>query len=283
MKNFFFILYFSVFLISLHPLAERITVGSETEIRTILNPSVKIPSKCRALQNTNPLSVFDNDEFTVTSAYLLEADSSLVLSLRVIPWRTGEIEIKGIDAAKLFPSNEEILVNFAPFQVESAIAENEFFADFAPPLILEGTIYIFFLTVFLLFILLALFAYRGEIAFFSFTKKTFLRISRYFNRRKTVKSLRFLLRSESSDKAFLFSSQKILRSYFASRFEGNFDSKTTSELFASFPSEAPLEVFCDFFKRADFVRFSHSSLSEGEREELLEKLLSAIFSFEEVF
>lgn len=277
---FFYLLHFLLFLATGSEL-KQMTLGSEGELYGFFIAPPHLKKMLESEKNKRLLipETFDNDEFTITEAYLLEARGGFVLQVRIIPWKAGEIEMEGVDVGELLGVNERIAIDFEPFSVASVRDGYEFFSELMPPLILGGTIYIFFTALLLLFMLLLLFFRKKH---FFHTPHFFRRISRFLRQLKTVRKLKALLRSELSDAAFMKGAQSVMREYFASRFSKSFTASSTSELSAFFPHDTPCaEIFLSFFSRADFVRFSHSSLSEGERKARIEKLLFAVRSCEE--
>ena len=256
-------------------------------------------------------SALDSENFALKNVLLEKNGGQYTLSLTIVPWKAGFLQISGFDLGSFITFSHPKLeaapfyVLLEPIEVKSLVQKtgNHSFLPAASPLILPGTTallatlailaLIFFGT--LLFALLhipKIVRFLENLAYLYALKK---------NSRKAIKKIR-TLKSDSekifSDKDFAETLEHILRDFLTKRFARDFSSVTTNALSPLFDDlcggnldagqEAIVENLVALFSRFDFVRFSENAqfLSEREnggtkeRKTLCEKSIQIIEDFD---
>lgn len=261
------------------------------------------------------------DDFYVKEIFLERLGLDYTLTLKIVPWKAGNIAIPTFDLVSLarfsfspedFAENAQsaqneqsaqktLLISLKPVLVNSA-AEKAGAADFRPqasPKTMPGTFAylalsaVFYLALisFLVFALLNIPAAAGI-----FRKANyFLSLKR--NSRKTAKKLKNLLKSSAEiqeDKDFAEKIQHILRGFLSKRFARDFFPVPTGEIYSVFldlmggglseNQENAVESLIEIFFRTDFIRYSPAQeFSGNERKKLTQKAISllALFDLEE--
>lgn len=284
-------------------------IGDTVEIRYIFHSEAKLfggefsdsPSAFLNLNTEYDFFKANAADFAVTKATLEKINAEYTLTMTVIPWKTGYLQIPPFNlnslvnssldfSKKIAGSRAPMTITFTPFiislspvEVKSLVTKtgHKNFMPQSAPLVMGGTtaflviLAIVSLTVFsaLLFILMHI----PRVA--SFIKNISYLYSLRKNSRKSIKRL-IKLQKESnaiaSDKDFAEKIQHILRDFLNKRFGHDFSSITTNKLYSEFielsggtlntQQEDTIENLLAIFSRLEYIRFAEegSFLSENK-------------------
>ncbi len=256
------------------------------QYQTVLTDDIAI-----ILNNVLPLKVTDSDQLakiikidslacTVENFELSISGNLLTFQLNCIPWQLGNISYPTIT---LNLENLVLEIPSSGFTV-SSILEKTGESSVRPaigPILLPGTTYIVYGSIFLGIVLLSL-------VIFTITKSS--KIVRFFkniiishrykkNYKKSLALLKKLNKNASSlsYKEFAEKLQNIMRSYFAFRFSDKIYNLATAEIVGWFNSiynlilpeqaEEAIYLFYEIMIRCDFLRFSGNSVNNGSFQE----------------
>lgn len=280
-----------------------IYIGDTVEIRYIFHSEAKIfsgdfsDSQAAFLSLNKDYDFFKANEadFSVKNVTLEKINAEYTLTMTVIPWRTGFLQIPPFNLNSLVNSSMDFavskkspvftpfIINLSPIEVKSLVSKtkNKSFMPQSSPLVMSGTtgllviLSISALVIFstLIFILLHI----PKVAVFVRNLNYLYSLKK--NSRKTIKRL-LKLKKESpkihSDKDFSEKLQHILRDFLNKRFSHDFSSITTGRFYALFTDlcggelgenqSTAVENLISIFSRLDYIRFSNDSkfLSESE-------------------
>lgn len=286
-----------------------IYIGDTVEIRYIFHSEAKLfggafaesPSAFLNLNTDYDFFKANAADFTVKTATLEKINAEYTLTMTVIPWKTGFLQIPPFNLNSLVNSSldfsKEIsgssspmaitfttfIINLSPIEVKSIVAKtgHKTFLPQSAPLVMSGTtaflaiLAIISLTVFsvLVFILLHIprvAAFVKNISYlYSLRKNSRRNIRRLVRLQKNSKQI-------ASDKDFAEKIQHILREFLNKRFGHDFSSITTSRLYAEFTElsggtlgtsqEDTIENLLAIFNRLEYIRFAEAGkfLSENE-------------------
>lgn len=257
----------------------------------------------------------DYDAFKRMSSYCFvkKADiscsgSEYILTLEVIPWRTGSLNIPPFDVNTLIHRSQNESGDFSaymvdpdPFNVNSLVERTGINTIQPPagPLTVPGTtafliVAAIVLVIIFTAILYVLFKIPAIRSFFADSRA--VRNARK-NARNTIRALKKLLKTlqkNDDDKYFALCLQSILREYCSRRFENDFEPLTTSEIIPFLTEIAGGELselqekgallIYEIFKRCDYVRYANTGNSElflfYERKELVNNAIKTVEIFE---
>lgn len=292
-------------------------IGDTVEIRYIFHSEAKLfggefsdsPSAFLNLNTEYDFFKANAADFAVTKATLEKINAEYTLTMTVIPWKTGYLQIPPFNLNSLVNSSldfsKEIsgssspmtitftsfIITLSPIEVKSIVARtgHKSFMPQSAPLVMSGTtaflviLAIVSLTVFsvLIFILLHI----PQVA--SFIKNISYLYSLRKNSRKTIRRLIRLQKDSrqiASDKDFAGKIQHILRDFLNKRFGHDFSSITTNKLYSEFielsggtlgsQQEDTIENLLAIFNRLEYIRFAEEGkfLSENENNGTSERL-----------
>ena len=292
-------------------------IGDTVEIRYIFHSEAKLfggefsdsPSAFLNLNTEYDFFKANAADFAVTKATLEKINAEYTLTMTVIPWKTGFLQIPPFNLNSLVNSSldfsKEIsgssspmtitftsfIITLSPIEVKSIVARtgHKSFMPQAAPLVMSGTtaflviLAIVSLTVFsvLIFILLHI----PQVA--SFIKNISYLYSLRKNSRKTIRRLIRLQKDSrqiASDKDFAGKIQHILRDFLNKRFGHDFSSITTNKLYSEFielsggtlgsQQEDTIAKLLAIFNRLEYIRFAEEGkfLSENENNGTSERL-----------
>jgi len=257
-------------------------------------------------ENSDFLSRYEED-FSVTGGFLQKNGGEYILTLTIVPWKTGFLEFPRFNI-KTFVQNCEpvaskmettgFTIALSPIEVNSLVTKTGI-RDFLPekaPLVLPGTTGLLVLLGIITFILLSalIYAFLHIQRLSSFISNLLYLYSLKKNSRKTLKKILSLQKDSdkiSDDKDFSEVLQHILRDFLNVRFGHDFSSATTSSLygifsdlcgtdFSSHQSET-IDNLISIFMRLDFIRFSeNASFMQEERRKIINSSLTLIEDFD---
>lgn len=265
---------------------KKVYIGDTAELRCSFNiihnglkertvaGTVEIPQEAFA-------SLADTDDCVIKSVHLSPAGiDHYQVVITFVPWSTGTLQLPPliIDDVKLL---------LQPIQIVSITEQNNVsvLKDSMSPLLLPGTTYKIYgtLIVFIIFlvVIIQLIVKRKSVIFYIERKKLQYKYKK--NRKITIKKLNEL----SEEKTAADEIQKILRHYLEVRFEYPFTKTVTSEMMGKYNlitqgllSDEKNEAFGELvsvFIRTDYIRYSsNGNFEPGEKDNLLEKIISAI-------
>lgn len=250
------------------------------------------------------------DDFYLKEIFLERLGSDYTLSLKLVPWKSGYLELPAFNLASLarFSSQNQnqtdssfqdsFLISLKPVLINSLVetSADKNFRPQASPKTLPGTFLYLALSFgfYLVLILAAVFV----ILRLNTTKRFFRNLSYLLslkkNSRKTAKKLKKLLNSSSqikSDKDFAKNLQRILRDFLNKRFAFDFSSIPTSGIYSSFcdliggelseNQNDAVETLIEIFYRTDIVRYSpNQNFLQNERGNLIQKSLDLLTKFD---
>ena len=280
-----------------------IYIGDTVEIHYVFHSEAKAFSgnfsdspACSLNLNTNYDFFRANDsDFTVKTARLEKVNAEYTLTLTIIPWKTGLLQIPPFNLNSLVNSSMDFavskkspvftpfIISLSPIEVKSLVTKtkNKSFMPQSAPLVMSGTtgflailaVGAFFLFSLIVFILLHI----PRVGFFlrNLSRLYFLKK----NSRRAIKKLRRLQKESDripSDKDFSEKIQHIVRKFLQGRFNRDFSSITTGSLYNIFTDlcggeleesqDNTVEKLISIFSRLDYIRFSEkaSFLNEAE-------------------
>lgn len=268
-------------------------IGDVLEIRYIFHSEDRIFSeefddetsfKIQRSENGDFFSS-ENDDFSFLSASLEKIGPEYTLSISLIPWRTGYLQIPPFTLTSLFDAQAQapFIVRLVPIEVRSLVEKTKkhSFLPQAGPMLLPGTTFLL-----LILSLIALFVFSALI----FTLLHLPRVARFIgnlsylyslkrNSRRAIKRLLLLQKNSAkipSDKDFAQKAQLILREFLSKRFSQDFSPITTNKLYSFLENlcggkleenqENAAEHLIEIFGRLDYVRFAEKAafLTESE-------------------
>lgn len=271
---------------------KMIYTGDTVEIRYIFHSdallfsgdfSEKI-SASMALRTDHDFFKANEQKFAVKSASLEKINSEYTLTLSLIPWKTGFLQIPPFNLSSIVEFSMQdrggmsvrrsvpFVVSLSPIEVKSLVAKNgnkSFMAE-SGPLVLPGTtallallgiLSVIFFSVFLFTIL-----HLPKVAKFIVDLSYIYSLKR--TSRKAIKRLLALQKDSpkiSSDKDFAEKLQHIIREFLSKRFSYNFSTVTTSRIYGIFSElcggslsghqSQTIESLIEIFSRLDYLRF----------------------------
>lgn len=239
-----------------------------------------LPIKISDSEQLAKIIKIDSLDCTLENFELSISGNLLTSQINFVPWRLGKLSYPTV---KLELESIIIELPGSEFSV-SSILEATGETSVKPamgPILLPGTTYIVYGSIFLGIILLSL-------LIFTLTKSS--KIIRFFkniiiarrykkNYKKSLAMLKKLGKNSQniSYKEFAEELQKIMRSYFAFRFSDKIYNLATAEIVGWFNSvynlilpeqaETAIHLFYEIMLRCDFLRFSGNSVEEGNFKE----------------
>lgn len=253
-----------------------------------------------------------SDDFYLKEIFLERLGSDYTLTLKLVPWKAGNLEIPAFNLVSLadfslqknqneqeFPKNKDsLIISLKPVLINSLVetSADTNFRPQASPKTLPGTFLYLALTFgfYLILILAAIFVILRLGATKRFFKNLSYLLSLKKNSRKTAKKLKKLLKSSyqiKNDKDFAQNLQQILRDFLNKRFAHDFSSVPTSEIYSNFcdliggelseNQDDAVETLIEIFYRTDVVRYSpDQNFLPNERENLVKKSLGLLEKFD---
>ena len=276
------------------------------------------PGEIIHLKKDSDFLKFYEDDFAVTDGFLQILGSDCTLTLSVISWKPGYLELPRFSLGTFLEncwfdsaqqqsaqlpafsaqSARRFFIEISPVEVKSLAAKTGK-KDFLPaqsPLVLPGTtallvtlgILAFILFAVLVFILLHI----PEVS--RFVTNLLYLYSLKKNTRKTIKKLSLLLKNSQNipeDKNFAGNLEHILREFLTARFKKDFSSVTTERIYGiledtcggefSAHQGETVENLVSLFSRLDFIRFApNAEFTGGEQEKLTETAILTVEAFE---
>ena len=294
-----------------------IYIGDTVEIRYIFHSEAKIfggdfaesPSAFLNLNTDYDFFKANAADFAVTKASLEKINAEYTLTMTVIPWKTGYLQIPPFNLNSLVNSSLDFsrsiagsrssmaitftpfIISLSPIEVKSLLTKsgNKNFMPQSAPLVMSGTtaflVILAIISLIVFSVLLFILMHIPKVA--SFIKNISYLYSLKKNSRKSIKSL-VKLQKESghiaSDKDFAEKIQHIIRNFLNRRFDCDFSSISTSKLYAEFIAisggsldshqEDTVEKLLAIFSRLEYIRFAREGkfLSESENGGTSERL-----------
>ena len=243
------------------------------------------------LGNVLPLKISDSEQLakiikidsldcTLENFELSISGNLLTSQINFVPWRLGKLSYPTV---KLELESIIIELPGSEFSV-SSILEATGETSVKPamgPILLPGTTYIVYGSIFLGIILLSLviFTISKSSKIIRFFKNIIIARRYKKNYKKSLGMLKKLGKNSQniSYKEFAEELQKIMRSYFAFRFSDKIYNLATAEIVGWFNSvynlilpeqaETAIHLFYEIMLRCDFLRFSGNSVEEGNFKE----------------
>ena len=243
------------------------------------------------LGNVLPLKISDSEQLakiikidsldcTLENFELSISGNLLTSQINFVPWRLGKLSYPTV---KLELESIIIELPGSEFSV-SSILEATGETSVKPamgPILLPGTTYIVYGSIFLGIILLSLviFTLSKSSKIIRFFKNIIIARRYKKNYKKSLAMLKKLGKNSQniSYKEFAEELQKIMRSYFAFRFSDKIYNLATAEIVGWFNSvynlilpeqaETAIHLFYEIMLRCDFLRFSGNSVEEGNFKE----------------
>lgn len=243
------------------------------------------------LGNVLPLKISDSEQLakiikidsldcTLENFELSISGNLLTSQINFVPWRLGKLSYPTV---KLELESIIIELPGSEFSV-SSILEATGETSVKPamgPILLPGTTYIVYGSIFLGIILLSLviFTISKSSKIIRFFKNIIIARRYKKNYKKSLAMLKKLGKNSQniSYKEFAEELQKIMRSYFAFRFSDKIYNLATAEIVGWFNSvynlilpeqaETAIHLFYEIMLRCDFLRFSGNSVEEGNFKE----------------
>lgn len=327
----FFLILLALFVIPLTAenlqlvMPKMIYTGDTVEIRYIFHSdallfsgdfSDKI-SASMALRTDHDFFKANEQKFAVKSANLEKINSEYTLTLSVIPWKTGFLQIPPFNLSSLVDFSLQdrggmsvkrsvpFVVSISPIEVKSLVTKtgNKSFMAESGPLVLPGTTVLLALLGIVSVILFSIFLFTllhlpkvakiiGDLSYIYSLKRT---------SRKAIKKILALQKDShkiTSDKDFAEKLQHIIRDFLSRRFSYNFSTVTTSRIYTIFADlcggslgqhqEGTIEKLTGIFSRLDYLRFSENATfldktesgEKSERFEISEKAIELIEDFD---
>ena len=272
--------------------------------KVLLQYQVLIPDEyVLALGNYLPLKITNPEEFsniiktdsltcTVESFSLELSGNLLIYQINCVAWQLGKISFPNIiielDSISLeLPVSEFTVSSILEKTGESSIQ------PVLAPILLPGTTYIVYGSIFLgiIFLSLIIFAFTKSSKIYRFFKNIIINYKYKKNHKKCLALLKKLNKNSEnlSNVDFAEQLQIIMRGYFSYRFSDKVYNLATSEIVSWFSSiynlilpeqaEEAIHLFYELMHRCDFLRFSGNSvkgaeLQESERDDLIQKGIS---------
>ncbi len=305
MKKILRAIFLAFLTISVFPLAaenlqfvmpKMIYTGDTVEIRYIFHSdallfsgdfSDKI-SASMALRTDHDFFKANEQKFAVKSINLEKINSEYTLTLSVIPWNTGFLQIPPFNLSSLveFSLSDRsgmsvkrsvpFVVSLSPIEVKSLVAKtgNKSFMAESGPLVLPGTTAILTLLGIISVVLFSVFLFTilhlpkvakflGDLSYIYSLKR---------NSRKAIKKILALQKDSQKipqDKDFAEKLQHIIREFLSRRFAFNFSTVTTSRIYGIFSDlcggslsehqAQTVESLVEIFSRLDYLRFSENA------------------------
>lgn len=267
---------------------KQVYIGDKAELRCTFSTAEKI-------QAEGFCSELDYSQYDIKNVQLLPSGNNYyTLTITFIPWRTGEISLP--DYSLSVEGAEGFIIHFNPVSIVSITEKDSIttLRDSASPLLLPGTIYKLYgsliAVIIILIIGIRLIVKHKDVSFF--VKNLILAARNNSNRRKTIKQLNKLAKNpQLADNDAAAEIQKTMRTYLEKRFNFPFSKTVSSEMYKCFmqitqgllseEKESAFEDIVTAFVRTDYIRYSAaSSFNDGEKEELIKKLINDIIAIE---
>lgn len=296
-------------------------VGDECELKYIFQTDADLFNDGIAGQKLSTLKLSPNwpvfreleESCLVQNVVLEHSGFEYTLTIKFIPWKSGDIDFKVFDLAALVNSSKNqksvgapYSIDIAPFYVNS-LAKKMGVTSIRPsksPMVIPGTSFI------LIILALVFFTVAG-LVFYFFIKLPFIfsyfifamekrKIKKLF--KKTEKCFIKLLKCKN-DEFFCQSIYEEIKNYLCLRFDNSFSVITSSSLSQKFQDffcgtlsekqEDAVFELTEILHRCDYIRFAKGSidsfrkppaiyetvLAEGERKLLVNRALTAISVF----
>lgn len=274
---------------------KKVYIGDSAELRCTFNSSSQQIESITAngtinLSTEHFQNTADNNDYEIKSIQLsVTGIDYYQMTITFVPWKTGSLKIPDIQL-------EDVILEIEPVTIVSLTEQNKTstLKESASPLLLPGTTYKLYgsILVFLVFLLLIiqLILKHDKIRLFLKNKKLIRKYKK--NKKRTIKFLKSLLSSQSTDAEVASKIQNAMRKYLETRLSYPFTKASTSELMNCFYtatnhllSEKKEEAFGDItgtFIRTDYVRYSAgANFNENEKNEIIKNLIKNIEILEE--
>lgn len=297
-------------------------VGDECELKYVFRTDADLFNDSLAGQKTESLKlstdwpVFNalSESCLVQSAVLEHLGFEYTLTIRFIPWKSGEIDFKAFDLATLvrFSQNRQssgasYSIDISPFAINS-LTQKLGVTSLRPskgPMVIPGTTFILILLALAFFVAVGLLFYfilKLPFIFLYFVSTRELRkIKKLF--KKTERRFNKLLKSKKDDENFCQTLCEEIRGYLCNRFDSSFAVIATSAIYQKFEDftcgtlsesqEKAVGELVEVLHRCDYIRFARGSidslrkpaslyepvLGEGERKLLVNRALNAVHIF----
>ncbi len=285
---------------------KEVYVGDEAEIRFSFEWNGELFSNNKeqlvhVIHSSSIEESLDNS-YTIKSLQLFQSSNGYELSIKVVPWKAGTLNLEPFDLVTLFDINTtSLLIDIPEIEIQSILSqvnEKEIRAPLGP-VIIPGTTYILVVIVIILFVVCLLMVI--VLIRFPLIKawvKSFVgKIWASDNLKKASKELILLSKHSSTLEAKIFAARLsvIIRTYLEGRFYHRFTAEATSsfflifnELFAGTVSNTAESFLQDLYEicvRCDFLHYAGTEtekapLTQGEIESLIERTRQAIIYFE---
>ncbi len=285
---------------------KEVYVGDEAEIRFSFEWNGELFSNheeqlVHVIHSSSIEESLDNS-YTIKSLQLFPSHNGYELSIIVVPWKAGTLNLEPFDLATLFDINTtSILIDIPEIEIQSILAqvhEKEIRAPLGP-VIIPGTTYILVVIVIILFVLcLLIVIILIRFPLIKAWVKSFVgKIWASDNLKKASKDLILLSKHSSSLEAKIFAARLsiIIRTYLEGRFYHPFTAEATSSFFTIFDelfagttsskAESFLQDLYEICVRCDFLHYAGNEtekapLTQAEIESLIERTRQAIIYFE---
>ncbi len=243
-----------------------------------------------------------DSSYTIKSMQLYPNQTGYTLSIVVIPWESGALDLVAFDLATIFDlSVNSLLIDIPEVYIESILSNtNE--RNVRPPVgpvIIPGTTYaiIAFVMLLLLVCVLIIIVIARLALIKEWLKSFFGKIWASDNFKKVSRELIVLSKGIGTidPKVFAAKLSVIIRTYLEGRFSHRFTAETTSSFFVIFDTlfagtvsdkaESFLQDLYEVCVRCDFLHYAGSEvekapLSTQEAHSLIEKTQKAVIYFE---
>lgn len=224
---------------------KEVYVGDVAEVRFSFSSDVDItPTTIDSMEALNQIFKTQNDSITIRSLQIYndEKTNEVVLSLQIIPWKPGVLQMPSIEAGRL-PNNEMLETIEIPsvtiLSILDKTAETTV-QDVIPPSVIPGTTYVvygvlIFTIVFLILIGTVLFRLESVKNFFTSLLFKKLHSRNFRAAKKKIAELRKSV-DEISCEVFAMKYQQIVRGYFEGHYKILFSTATSNEIKSIFES-----------------------------------------------
>ena len=283
-----------------------VTVGERTQLVYRFETESPLPLEKISLKENDELIVKANSGglYSIYSLQFESDGSDCAMIVDFIPWKAGELVFQPFDFSsfvnkteteELLPEN--YIIQIPPVLIRSVTQETGInsLQPPSPPLVIPGTTYTVYLSIFVcaLLLLLATFVLLRFRQIRELCKKLWIMAKRRRNARKFLRLLRAFVSEKGVFKDNLISAELIskeMRIYLERRFGLEFESAVTGEILAV--AEGIFEQCCmenltqvqKVLARCDELRFSGDEqkkvFENGERSALAAQLKTAVLHFE---
>lgn len=283
-----------------------VTVGERTQLVYRFETESPLPLEKISLKENDELIVKANSGglYSIYSLQFESDGSDCAMIVDFIPWKAGELVFQPFDFSsfvnkteteELLPEN--YIIQIPPVLIRSVTQETGInsLQPPSPPLVIPGTTYTVYLSIFVcaLLLLLATFVLLRFRQIRELCKNLWIMAKRRRNARKFLRLLRAFVSEKGVFKDNLISAELIskeMRIYLERRFGLEFESAVTGEILAV--AEGIFEQCCmenlvqvqKVLARCDELRFSGDEqkkvFENGERSALAAQLKTAVLHFE---